>query len=152
MLDLVGGIFLDAEFFQITFVHAGEDGDAEDEGGVGRFIGGGLGGAEHLGSAAGVDGEHLDIEPRGAGDGFGDGVGDVVKFEIEEHARAGVAHAADDVGAFGDEEFFADFECADGGGELFSERQCAGGVGHVQRGDDGILIIQRAEVSIRARG
>jgi hypothetical protein len=35
---------------------------------------------------------------------------------------------------------------------LFSERQCAGGVGHVQRGDDGILIIQRAEVSIRARG
>jgi hypothetical protein len=35
---------------------------------------------------------------------------------------------------------------------LFGERKCARGVGHVQRGDDGIMITQRAEVSIRARG
>jgi hypothetical protein len=34
---------------------------------------------------------------------------------------------------------------------LFGERKRARGVGHVQRGNDGIVIIQRAEVSIRAR-
>ena len=80
VLDLLGGIFLDADFGEVGFVHTGEDGDAENEGGVLGFLSGSLGGAEHFGAAAGVDGEHLHIEPRGTSDSFGDGVGDIVKF------------------------------------------------------------------------
>jgi len=53
--------------------------------------------AHHLAATAGVDREHLHIQSRGGGDGLGDRVWDVVKFQIEEHARAGRAHAAHDV-------------------------------------------------------
>lgn len=79
-LDLLGRIFLNANFGEVGFVHTRENGDAEDEWGVFGVISGSLGGAEHFGAATGVDGEHLHIEPRGTGDGFGDGVGDIVKF------------------------------------------------------------------------
>ena len=94
MLHLFAGGFLDAQFGEVAFVHAGEDGNAKDERSV--FAGSFFCGAEHGGAAAGVDGEHLDIEPSGGGDGFGDGVGDVVKFEVEKDAGAEVANAADD--------------------------------------------------------
>lgn len=72
-----------------------------------------FGGLHHELPSAGVDGEHLDIEERGGFDGFGDGIGNVVEFEVEEDVGTGSPDLFDDLGATADEEFLADFEGTD---------------------------------------
>ena len=64
---------------------------------MGGFPGGLFGGAHHVLAAAGVDGEHLHAETCGSSDGLGDGVRDVVKFEVEENGGTGAANLADDL-------------------------------------------------------
>ena len=95
-------------------------------------------GTKHGGAAASVYGEELHIQTRGTGNGLGDGVRNVVKFQVEENLGSGVAHALDDIWPCGDKEFLANFEGADGGGYLGSEGQCFVGSGDIERSDDGI--------------
>lgn len=73
-----------------------------------------IGPFEHFGSAAGVEGEQLDGECRNALDGLGDGVGDVVQFEIEKDLVAAVGDFANEVGAVSSEELEADFHPLEG--------------------------------------
>src|ERR1039457_5232802 len=82
--------------------------------------------------------EHLHVESRGRGDGSGDGVRDVVKFEVQKNGRARVAHAADDVRPGAGEKFAADFECADGRRDFMGELQSLFRRWQVERGDDRI--------------
>ena len=91
-------------------IHAGEDGDGEELGWVGQASKGFIGGGEHGRAAGGVDGEHVHAEGSGGADGSGDGVGDVVEFEVEEDGMAALEEGLEDGGSGGDEELKADFE------------------------------------------
>lgn len=72
----------------------------------------------HLAPAGGVQGEHLDGKRSDGFDGLGDGVGDVVELEVEEHIEAEIGDFAHAIGAAGSEHFEADFDPADGALEL----------------------------------
>ena len=89
----------------------------------GLFVGGVLGGGEHLGAARGVDGGHLYAKVGGGDDGLGHGVGDVVELQVEKHFRAGRAEFTDDVRPAADKQLLADLERADKGGEFLGEFQ-----------------------------
>lgn len=67
---------------------------------------------EHGPSSEGVEGEEGEVEGASGFDGFGNGVGDVVKFEVEEDATAALADFTHEVGAVGGEELETDFEVA----------------------------------------
>ena len=90
-------------------------------------------------AAAGVDGQHLHIQPEGRSDGLGDGVRDVMKFKIKEHACTGRADFLHDVRPGGGEQFAADLECTDRRGDFIGELQGLFCCGHVQCRNDGIL-------------
>jgi hypothetical protein len=85
-----------------------------------------------------MNGRHLHIQPHGGRHGLGNGVRDVVKFQIEEDAGTGRANALHDVRPGGNEQFLADLERADGGRDLFRKFQGQFRGGHIQRNDDGI--------------
>jgi hypothetical protein len=142
-IDLVGDVWLVTDLGDGVAIEAGEDGHAENERGRavefgGGFLGGPFGGAHHFGTAAGVDGKHLDIELNGGSDSFGDGVGDVVKFQVEKDIQAESAHLPDNIGTAGGEEFAADLDGAEGGGELTGESEALIGGGNIQCEDDRI--------------
>ena len=137
----VGG--LNANFAEVMFGDAGENGDAEDQGRINSqlargFVSRGNSGFHHGSAAAGMDGEHLDVQARGGGHGFGDGVRDVVKFEVEENGSTGPPNLANDVGSGAGEEFAADFESSDVRRELGDESQGAIGARNVEGDDDRI--------------
>ena len=74
-----------------------------------------------------MDSDHLHIKPGGRGHGLGDGVGDVMKFQVQEDQRARGPDLFDDVRPGAGEEFVADLESAADRRELVHEFQ--GGLG-----------------------
>lgn len=112
--DLCFGWGLYVDLSELLVVHGGENGDAEEME-MGRVLGACFfGPADHFGAAGCVEGEHFDGERGDALDGFGDGVGDVVQFEIEKDAMTAVGDLADEVGPVGGEELEPDFDPLDG--------------------------------------
>jgi len=80
---------VDAQLIQIVVVEAGEDGDRQNhQAGTGR-AGGVSGGAQHPAAARSVYGKHADAELRSLTHGGGDGVGDIVIFQVEEDPAPG---------------------------------------------------------------
>ena len=96
--------------------------------------------AHHFATAAGVDGEHLHVEPDSGHDRLGDGIRDVVKFQVEKYARARRANFFHDVRPGGGEQFAADLECANRRGDLRRKFQRLFRRRHVERRDDGIFV------------
>ena len=72
----------------------------------------------HFASAGGVEREHANRQARYGLNGLGDGVGNVVEFEVEKDVEAEVGDFTDAVGAGGGEHLEADFRPADGALEL----------------------------------
>ena len=106
-------------------IHAGEDGDSEDE--RFRIPRGDDGIRNHAGSAAQVDGRHFHSQSGCGADGFHCGVRNVVEFEVQKHAGAEGFEIPHDRGAFGCEKLEADLEKA-----AFTEkgiREAFGGIG-----------------------
>lgn len=131
-VDLKGGGGGHADGGEGGVVHGGEHGDAEEEEvGVGGLLGG-AGGGHHLGSAGGMKGEHFDGERSEGLDGLGDGVGDVVEFEVEEDVVAVIGDLAEVVGAVGGEHLQADLDPTEGALELAQEGGGGGAVGEVE--------------------
>ena len=100
---LIFGWGLYVDLAKLLVVHGGEYGDAEKSEVGGVFGTGFFGPADHFGASGSVEGEHFDGECGDALDGFGDGVGDVVKLEVEEDAVSAVGDLAHEVGAVGGE-------------------------------------------------
>ena len=99
---LIIHVRIEADFLQRPGVEARQHRHAQNERrAVAKpprgFLRGLFGGLEHFQAAAGVHGEHLHVQLHRRGDGLGDGVGDVVKFQIQEHQRAPFANPAHDV-------------------------------------------------------
>ena len=67
---------------------------------------------------------HPDAEPRGGGDSSGDGVGNVVKFQIQKNPVALFRESAHESGAFCGKQLAADFDSANA--SLKSSRQFDG--------------------------
>ena len=103
MQNLIFGWSLYVDLANLLVVHGGEYGDAEKSEFGGVFGTGLFGPADHFGASGSVDCEHFDRECGDALDGFGDGVGDVVKLEVEEDAVSAVSDLAHEVGAVGGE-------------------------------------------------
>lgn len=134
--EVADGSFLRvAEIAEVFFAEAGENGDAEDlEWGAGFTSDGG---GHDLG--VGMDGEKVDTERGGAADGAADGFGDVVEFQIEEDFFLPGEHGVDDRGAFGGEEFEADFVEIDGIAELINEVEGLAARFDVESDNDGVM-------------
>jgi len=143
--DLVFGGVVDADGGELELIHAGEDGDGEELRRVGDG-GSGFGcGFEHGGSAGGVEGEEFGTDGGRGTDRARDGVGDVVKFEVEEDGEAAAAELADDGGAFGGVELEADFEPAAEALELIGEGKGGRGAGGVEGDDEARVHVFRVQ-------
>lgn len=105
-----------------------------------RFLGGLLRRLHHRRPAAGVDREHLHVELHRRGHGFGDRVGNVMKFEIEKHRRARRPNPPHDVRPSAHEQLLADLERADRRGDLGGEREGLLGVGDIKATMIGLCI------------
>jgi len=68
------------------------------------------GGAQHLATAAGVDGQHADAEFRGLAHRGADSVGNVVVLQIEKYFSVGGDQVTYGLGTFGGEKLIAYFE------------------------------------------
>ena len=98
-----------------------------------------------------MHGEHLHVQSHRRGDSFGDGVRDVVKFQIKEHRGSRRANLPDDVRPGAREQFAANLECADYRRDFFGQLQRGFGRWHIQRGDDGIAHSQFIQPQIEHR-
>lgn len=83
-----------------------------------------------------MDCEELGAEGCEGVDGVGDGVGDVVEFEVEEDAEAGFTGIADYAGAFSAEELEADFDPGDAAVEGAEDFAGLAAVGDVEGEDE----------------
>jgi len=94
--DLFGGRCGDAYAGELACIHAGEDSDCEQA--RRTRVGCGFGCSSHHGfAAAGVDCEQGSSGFCGGADSSGDGVGDVMEFEVEEDAEAAIAECLYDL-------------------------------------------------------
>ena len=91
---------------------------------------------EHRRAAGGMHVDHPDAEPRRRRAGLRHGIRDVVKLEIEEHAKAAADELAHQAG-FGDgEQLLADLDRAQRRVEPGGKAEGAQHVGKVERDDD----------------
>lgn len=98
--------------------------------------GGGLGILQHRAAAAGVDGEDRGFERPQRLDRLGDGIGDVVQFQVEEDRQAELRHLVHAVLPMGAEEFEAELDATDMGAGACGYRLGAGEIGGVDRDVD----------------
>lgn len=136
--DLGSGFACSADGGELCSIHAGENGDCEQlrrgrERGE-RFLCRG----HHHWPAECVQGEEFNAEGCGGTDGAGDGVGNVMEFEVEEDGVAAPSNPIEDGWPSGDEEFQSDLEPADGAVELVDELERGGGVGIVKRDNQAV--------------
>jgi len=121
----------DADFTNGFLVHAGQDGHGKQAGPVcahGHACADGLNcRAEHGDSAEGVDVEQLNAGHSGRSEHrASDGVGNVMKFQVEENVRAELRDLPDGFGPGGSEQLAANFEHADYVRQLFGELDSGG--------------------------
>jgi len=121
-----------ADSADLDLIHAGEHGDGEQFRGIGQSIERGTGSSEHGGATAGVDIEHVDSQAGCGANGSCDGVGDVVKFQVEKDLVATFEDGFKDRGSNGSEQFHAYFEPDAGAMQPLDELGGGGGVGHVE--------------------
>ena len=95
-------------FLQVGIREAGQHGDRQHHRLSGGLAGGLDGGLQHLAAAGGVHGQHADAQFGGRTHRRGDGVGDVVIFQVEKHLPAGGDQVADDLRPLGREQLFSD--------------------------------------------
>jgi len=133
----------DAGGLELRLVHAGENGDGEELGWIRQAGGGFGGGGEHGGASAGMDGEELRAERRDRTHRGGDGVGNVVEFQVEEDGVAAIPERLNDGAPSGEVEFEADFEPLAGPFKTVDESEGFGSRREVE-GDDEALSRLRA--------
>ena len=113
-----GERFVNADFTQLAVAQAGEDGDGDEQRRLavaGERVDGGF---QHFAATAGVDVHHPHAHLGGDAQRGGDGVGDVVVFEVEEDVVTDALQRFDQLPPFAGVEFFADFQAAEVGREL----------------------------------
>lgn len=125
-------------------IEARQNRDGKDEGrglveALSGFARGRLRRLEHRAATAGVHGEHLHVEVNGGGDRLGDGIRDVVEFQIKEDGGAERANSPHNIRACGCEEFLADLEGPYGGAQPMGERQGSVCGGDIESDDDRIV-------------
>ena len=96
--------------------------------------------AHHRFAAARVHVDHPHAQPRGRAARAGDGVGDVVELEVEEHIEAALLQLLHHRRSRGDEELLADLHAAKLGIEARGDRERRLGIGEVQRNDDASIV------------
>ena len=117
--DVRGKRFGNAELVvQFALTQAGEYGDGNQQRRLAVMCDGVGGGFEHFAPAAGVNVHHPHAHVGGDAQGGGDGVGDVVKFEVKEDVVANALQGFDQRPALARVQFFADFDAAQFGREL----------------------------------
>jgi hypothetical protein len=164
-----------ADFPEILVVKAGEDGDGQDEwatnyptlslpfasprgrlprdrqGWATRLTGGFHRRPEHLEAPGGMDGQHADAELGGLADSAGDGIGDVVVFEVEKDVTAGGHEVADDLRTFGREQLLAYLINLGRVADRRHDSTCLGGIGNVKGNDQTLAGVGHA-VSLWQKG
>ena len=95
---------VDSDFSQVVLHQTGENRHAKNQGSgmrklSGSFMRSSLGGFHHGGAAARMNREHLHIEACRRGNSFGDGVRNIMKFQVQKNRGARAADLSDDVRA-----------------------------------------------------
>ena len=126
--DLIGDFMLDADALQIVLIQARQHRHRQHDRPALIFLAANTlhffhRHAHHFQTAGSVDVEHFDAEARRFDGRFGDGVGNIVKLEIEKNFAAEILNQADRLGAGVGEELLADLEHADFAGEQ-SDQLC----------------------------
>ena len=134
VFDLFGRGAGDADLMESGFIHAGQNGDAEDD--EGAMLGGPDGFFYHAAAAGEMDGRHVHPQGDGGVDRFAGGIRDVVEFKVEKDFASLVLHLSDDGGTFGRKKLESDFDPSDGVSEGFHQPQGGEGVGRVDGDDD----------------
>ena len=93
-------------------------------------------GRQHRGAAGRVDVDHPHAEVGSRRNRARDRVGNVVEFQVEEHAVAALDERPDDVRAGGREELAADLESADVAAKAIGERERLRGARDVEGDED----------------
>lgn len=137
-LDLFGGLARHADGGCLRRVHAGENRNGEEFGGVGDGGGCFAGGGEHGGAAGGVERQHAGSKSGGGAHGARHSVGDVVQFEIEKDIMAALQDGLEHGGAGGYEEFQTDLEPGAGVIEPVEKVGRGGGGGDIERNDEAL--------------
>ncbi len=146
--------FAEAEDGDIVLIEAGQQRDADDErpfltGGLRHAVGSVDGGFEHIAPAGRVHRHHEHVKPRRGSDGAGDGVGDVVEFQVEEHRHPEAGDLRNPRRAVGGEEFKPKLHRADMGTHLIGDVGGLGGhIAGVDGADDGVGVLFHAATSV----
>jgi len=147
---LIAGRDREADGLGLGQVDAGEHGDGEELRRVWDFSERGAGSGEHGGAARGVNVEHADAEAGGGTNRAGNGVGDVVEFEIEKDGVAALENGFEHRGSGGSEKFEADFEPEASAVEPVDKVGGRGGIGNVE-GDDELLAREGTPIGLGPR-
>jgi 4-diphosphocytidyl-2-C-methyl-D-erythritol kinase len=125
MDDLVFGRVGNSDSRERTGIHAGQDGDAENE--HSRAFGGSDGVGHHARAATQVDRRHFDSQSGGGVYRFQRGIRNVVEFQVEKDARAELFEVPHNRRSLGSEKLEADLKKAAFAEEWIGEP--LGGVG-----------------------
>ncbi len=93
---------------------------------------------QHGGSTRGVNGHHADTEACGGANSAGNGVGNIMEFQVEEDGVAAIEERFEDGGTGGDEEFETNFEPDAGAFQAVEEIYRCGLVGHIESDDQAL--------------
>ena len=104
------------------------------------------GSAQHLAASGGVDGEHGDAQLGSRLDGGGDGVGNIVVFEVEKHLSSRGDQVTNQLRPLGGEELFPDFEGGCGLTDGVDDGESLGGARNVERHDQPIFCQHQLQV------
>ncbi len=147
--DLIGRGAIYSGRLQLRRVHTGEHGDGQQLGRIGQAVEGGAGCGEHGRPSRGMNRHHAHAERGGGAHGAGDGVGNVVEFEIEKDRVTACREPFYNGGAGGGKELQSHLEplavAFETGYEVFG----GGGAGNVERDNQPLARLRR---SVRLRG
>jgi tetratricopeptide (TPR) repeat protein len=109
-LSFLGGRAVDCDRFELLGIHTGEDGDGKQFRRIGPVFERGAGCAEHSRTTERVKCDHARAVRRGRAYGSSDGVGDVVKLEIEKDGMSARNQRLQHGGAGGGKQFQSHLE------------------------------------------
>ena len=137
--DLIAWRCGDADLGERCVIHAGQDSDGQQLGVAPLLPGGGRSGFEHSSATGGVDGEQAGSGGGNGADRARDGVGDIVKLEVQEDAQAALPKPFDEGQTGGAEQLQADLNPAAAVAERVDQRQRGICGREVERDDEAIF-------------
>ncbi len=140
-LDLDRRLDIKPDLTEIGATQAGQHSDRNQLGRGRRFIHRLARRLHHLEAAQGMDIGHPDAEIGGSTAGLGDGIGYVMKLQVEKDLEPKRGQLFDQRRTGTDEQLLADLELALVWGEPFDQGQGSAGIGEVEGDDDPRIVI-----------